>query len=409
MPKRAEKALTAKAVENLKPPKSGKIEVPDGVIPGLALRVSHTGAKSFILSAWLNGKKVRRSLGTYPALKLADARTKAANLKDNPEELIKPLGSPRPEDPAGDTFGVLAEKYIKRGMVVRNGPKAGQPLSRAWENEDIIRREILPHWGDREISSLTKKDATALTDAIVDRGAPQMANRVHEVYRRIMNWAVKRGDIEVNPFALMDLPTPKIMRSRTLDREEISALWEACYFMGYPWGSYFRLLLLTAQREREVADMTWSEVDIDNGVWTIPAERTKNGLPHECPLSSLAIKEIRSLPRFNAGDFMFTTQFGRRPVSGFSKAKMRLSRYSGVTDWRIHDIRRTVRTGLASLKVPQVVAERCLNHVERNALVRTYDLHEYFDEKREALELWSGHVRDIVSPPPENVVRMEHG
>jgi integrase len=236
-----------------------------------------------------------------------------------------------------------------------------------------------------------------------------MANRVHEIYRRIMNWGVKRGDIEVSPFALMDLPTPKNMRDRVLGPEEIKAVWGACYPMGYPWGPFFRLLFLTAQREREVSDMSWPEVDIDNGVWTIPADRTKNGLVHECPLSSLAIQEIKSLPRFNAGEYVFTTQFGRRPISGFSKAKMRADHYSGVKEWRIHDIRRTVRTGLAELGVPEIVGEKCLNHVERNILVKTYNRHAYLDEKRDALERWAGHVRDIVSPPPQNVVRMEHG
>ena len=409
MPKRAEKALTAKAVENLKPPNSGKIEVPDGVVPGLALRVSYTGIKSFILSMRVNGKLMRRSLGKFPEISLAEARTKAANLKDNPEELTKPPESPAPEEPAADTFGALAEKYIKRGMVVRSGPKSGQPLSRTWETEAIIRREILPRWGNRAVTSLTKKDATALTDAIIDRGAPQMANRVHGIYRRIFNWAVKRGEIEANPFAMMDLPAPKIMRDRVLAPEEIKAIWNACYPLGYPWGPFFRLLFLTAQREREVANMSWPELDIDNGIWIIPGHRTKNGVEHECPLSSLAIQEIKTVPRFTAGDFVFTTQFGRRAISGFSKAKMRLDRYSGVTGWRIHDIRRTVRTGLAELGVPEIVGEKCLNHVERNMLVKTYNRHAYLDEKRDALERWAGHVRDIVRPPPENVVRMEHG
>ena len=96
-------------------------------------------------------------------------------------------------------------------------------------------------------------------------------------------------------------------------------------------------------------------------------------------------------------------------MSGFSKAKARIDRYSGVTGWRIHDLRRTIRTGMAELGIPEIVAERVLNHSEKNVLVRTYNRHHYTDEKRDALERWAGHVRDLVSPPPENVVRMEHG
>ena len=147
--------------------------------------------------------------------------------------------------------------------------------------------------------------------------------------------------------------------------------------------------------------MQWSEIDRDNALWIIPADRTKSGRETEVPLSSLALEILDALPLFASGDkiatdsaaFVFTTTSGRRPVSGFSKMKARTDDLSDVTNWRLHDLRRTARTGLAELGVPQIVAEKVLNHSERNLLVKTYDRHEYSVEKADALARWSSRAR----------------
>ena len=160
--------------------------------------------------------------------------------------------------------------------------------------------------------------------------------------------------------------------------------------------------------------MKWPEIDRANALWVIPGLRTKSGREMEVPLSSLALEILDALPQFASDDeitadgaaFVFTTTSGRRPVSGFSKMKARTDDLSDVTDWRLHDLRRTARTGLAELGVPQIVAEKVLNHAERNVLVRTYDRHEYAAEKAAALERWSSRLREITEPPPENVVKL---
>ena len=369
------------------------------------LRVSSANVRSFVLSYRANGRLTRKVIGYYPEMGLAEARRLAQEIKDggNPGAV---LGGPGDEEPEGFTFGELAESYIARGMVHRTGPRAGQPHKNAVKVERLIRKEILPEWGGRAVAALTKKDATALTDAIIDRGSASTANVVHQIYHAIMNWAVRRGEIEVNPFSLMGLPAAKIERDRVLPQDEIKAIWDACYLMGYPFGPMYRLLLLTGQRRDEVSGLRWGELDLVARVWRIPGDRTKNALPHDLPLSSLAMQEIENLPHFTAGAYVFTTTDGAKPVSGFGKAKQRLDRYSGVKNWRGHDLRRCVRTGMAELGVPEIVAERVLNHAEQNALVRVYNRHSYLDEKPDALEGWAGHVRDIVSPPPENVVKI---
>ena len=174
--------------------------------------------------------------------------------------------------------------------------------------------------------------------------------------------------------------------------------------MGYPFGPLGQLLLLTAQRMREVGMMHRSEIDRENTVWILPADRTKSGREIEVPLSSLALNILGGLPQFTQGGYIFTTTSGLRPVSGFSKMKARTDNLARINGWRLHDLRRTARTGLAELGVPEIIAEKVLNHSPQNILTRIYDRHEYSDEKRDALERWAKRLREITEPPPENVV-----
>jgi integrase len=165
--------------------------------------------------------------------------------------------------------------------------------------------------------------------------------------------------------------------------------------MGYPYGPLIRLLILTGQREREVADATWSEFNQARRLWTIPSIRMKGGRAHEVPLAGCALDLIESLPRFTAGDFVFSTAGGAKPVNGFSKAKKRIDRLSGVCDWRFHDLRRTMRTHLSALPVQDLVRELVIAHA-RPGLHRVYDQHAYQDEKRRCLELWETRLLGIL-------------
>ena len=409
MPKLAKKALTSITISNTRAPRSGEKEIADGVVRGLRFRISSGNVRSYILSYRVNGRPTRKVIGYYPKMSLAEARRLAQEIRDGgtPDEVFGV--EIENDEPPEFTFGQLAESYIARGMVHRTGTRAGQLHKNAVEIERIIRKELLPWWGDWPVDSLTKKDATKLTDAIIDRGSPQTANVVHRTYHKVINWGVRRGEVDANLFSLMGLPAALIERDRVLSREEIRAIWDACDVLGYPFGPFYRLQLLTGQRRNEVAQLRWEELDLGNRLWSLSGARTKNGLPHEVPLSSLSMQEIESLPEPSASGYVFTRGDNGNPLSGFSRSKLRIDRFSGVKDWRGHDLRRCMRTGMAELGVPEIVAERVLNHAERNVLVRTYNRHSYLDEKRDALERWAGHVRDIVSPPPENLVSLRGG
>ena len=190
-------------------------------------------------------------------------------------------------------------------------------------------------------------------------------------------------------------------RTRILTDDELRALWRSS--VDYPLGPFVRLLILTGQRKSEVAEARWPEFDLAKGLWTIPHERMKAGAAHVVPLVADELDVLEALPRFTHGDYLFTTTFGAKPINGFSKAKARIdaamsSELSGgkrLAPWVLHDIRRTMRTHLSALPVPDLVRELVIGHT-KPGLHKVYDQHAYLDEKREALTLWAERLRRIV-------------
>ncbi len=398
--------LTAMAVAQRKAPKSGQEDVYDKHLPGFGVRVSYTGTKTYFVMKRLNGKLRRFSLGRaddearedYVSLK--EARLHAG--KTAAELAHDRVQAPRVAEPKPDTFGAIADKYIETECP---------GLVRGAEVKSAIERGLIPRIGDVPIVDLRKRHVRGLTDALVAKGKPGAAYKVYETAKRIMNWALEYYDedeieIEVSPWANLKPPVKKTPRSRALKDAEMKALWPAWDMAGYPFGPMLKLLLLTGQRRSEVAGLAWGEVDLEKAEWVIPAERSKSRREHIVPLSDMAVAILEGLPHFNGGDFIFSTTSGRVPVSGFSKAKSRADTSSGIAAWRIHDLRRTCRTRLAELGVPEIVSERVLNHAPRG-LAAVYNVFEYREEKRDALQRWANRLRDLTAPPPPNVVKMK--
>ena len=375
----------------------------DTEIRGFGLKVTPGGKKMYVLQYRMGGRghpTRRYTIGPHGPLTPDQARNMALELRAKVAKGIDP-GKERVRihrqalSSGANTFGRLAETYIKREC-----PR----LARGLDVASVIHREILPHWSDVPVMELRKRDAIALTDHLIDAGKPAAALKLYEVIKRIGNWLVERDELEVSPFANMKPPAKRTIRDRSLKDHEIAAIWSVCGEIGYPFGPVLRLLLLSGQRRNEVAEMRWGELDLDNREWLIPGERSKNSKPHLIPLSDQVLEIIDSLPHFG-GPFVFSGTDGRRPVSGFSKVKHRIDHLSGVNAWRLHDLRRTVRTGMAALRVPETVSEKVLNH-QPDVLARTYNVHTYDAEKREALERWAHHVMDVVTQPSANVVPM---
>lgn len=409
----AKNRLTDRKLKALKR-KGKRYDVMDADVPGFGIRVSEIGQRTFILIARFPGSSnpTRRALGEYPALSLEKARGRAREWR----ELLRKGLDPKAEEERQRrlelrkqqaTFASVAEEFIQRHVK-------GQRKARDTERE--IRTELIAPWGDRPITSIAREDVVTLVDAIAKRPAPYFAYLVLSHTRSLFNWAINLGayELETSPCDRIKpgvLIGPKQPRQRVLSDTEIAAVWFGSETMGYPFGPLYQLLMLTGGRKNEVAGARWREFDLQNKIWTVPPERFKSNASHLVPLSDAAIAIIEALPRFTKGDHVFTTTYGEKPVAGFSKAKARMDQLMSEQSpppWVIHDIRRTVRTRLASLRVSDLVAEMVIGH-GRKGIQRVYDQHTYELEMREALELWAARLRDILTPPPENVVRLRKG
>jgi integrase len=236
-------------------------------------------------------------------------------------------------------------------------------------------------------------------DTIFERGAPIAANNALAAIRKFFNWCFERGVIVSNPCNGIKKPAKSETRDRVLSDEELRSIWEASDTIGYPFGTMVQLLMLTAQRRNEVATMRWQDIDLSSGVWTIPAELTKNGKPHLVPFSALALARLASLPRLHES-FVFpargnvTTTF-----SGFSKLKAKADQLSRVQGWTLHDLRRSAATHMGRLGVAPHVVERILNHESGSfrGVAGVYNRFQYLPEMREGLERWACHLERLMN------------
>jgi integrase len=253
-------------------------------------------------------------------------------------------------------------------------------------------RNAFARYLDFPAADLDRATAVKTLDSMARKGSAAMAARTAAYGKAAYGWGVKRGALTINPFLNLPVaPTPR--RERVLVDDELAAIWRSTAGAG-PFDGIVRLLLLTGQRREEVAGMTWAELSDDLSTWIIPASPAKNGATHIVPLSMLVQDLLRNVPRF--GNLVFPGLRG--PFNGWSKAKVALDAKSSVTNWRLHDLRRTAATGLQRLEVRLEVTEQVLNHVSgsRAGIVGVYQRHDFAEEKRAALSAWGEHVLAIV-------------
>jgi integrase len=407
------KKLTDLFVERAKPPASGRIEYFDASFPGLALRITEKGAKSWCAFYRYHGRLRRFTIGSYPAVKPAAARTAAQAALERVRNGVDPAVEKRARRnrlaPELDTFGALVDNFLERHA------KPNYRESTFLEAKRDLEREALRAWRNRPLSSISRRDVIDLVDKIVARGAGVQANRTLARLRKVFNWAIEKDRLEASPIARMKKPTQERARNRALSDDELRWFWQACDKIGWPFGPLFKLLLLTAQRRDEVASLTWPELDIDNRLWTMPREKAKNDRAHLVQLSEAAravLKDLRARrsPRRGGRGLIFSTT-GDTVVSGFSRAKRRLDAAmleakrgqlgkrngDGIPGWTLHDLRRTAATGMAKLKIPPHVVDKILNHVSGTitGVAAVYNQFEYIDERCQALEAWSCYVEAV--------------
>jgi integrase len=411
------KSLTELFVARVKPPAQGRVEYFDAAFPGLALRVTANGGKSWCTFYRFNGRLRRFTIGAYPAIKPAQARREAAAALSRAREGIDPAVEKRARryarSPQADTFGVLVQDYLERYARKNTAPGTFKETKRVLESEDLAA------WRNRPISEISRRDVIDVIDRIAKRAEVQ-ANRTLARLRALLNWAVEKDRLASSPIIGMKPPTKERARDRTLTDDEIRWFWRASEAIGWPFGPLAKLLLLTAQRRDEVSGMEWSEIDLDQKTWILPRHKVKNDRKHEVHLSDAAVEVLRSVPRVGNGRVFMKG----RPVSGFSYGKNRLdaamlqakrselndSAAQAIPHWILHDLRRTAATGMARLNIPPHVVDKVLNHVSGTirGVAAVYNRFEYLEERRAALEAWGMYVGDLVTPKVANVVALRH-
>lgn len=438
----AREKLTDRRIKTLKPAEKGKrYEIGDAVVPGLAVRVTDKGTRTFVLVGRMPGKTsvARPTIGEYGAVTLEAARAKAREWLDLMHRGVDPRihsaeTRAKEIERQETTLGAVFEDYIKKKLYdkdgvtlkLRNGAVIERSLRFEFMEDKIVagkKRQGLKH---RPITGVTRADITRVIDDKVDEGYDTRAHNLFAYIRQLFNWAIDRGTygIEVSP---CDRLKPKALigekrsRDRILTNEEIHALWVATGSMEYPFGTLLRVLLLTGVRKNEAGRSTRDELKQKDKLWSIPKGRMKGRIVHHVPLSDLAEQVFETLPHHNGGPFLFSTTAGEKAISGWSKAKVILDRemlaalkhmaaergddpeQAALTPFVLHDIRRTVRTNLSALGVMTEVSEAVIAH-KKQGIHAVYDQWQYLEEKRTALQMWANRIRAIVEPPKENVV-----
>jgi integrase len=413
----------------------------DARLPGFGVRISDTkdadparrgkaGRISFILYARFapGAAPARRTIGVYgeDAMRLEDARRIAGEWRSQIARGIDPavIEAERRAAEAREralrvkhSFTIAAEAFIAAKLEKERSGKVA---------ERDLRSVFIAAWGERPVSEITKTDVLEII--ITKRNtAPQMARALLVLIKRFFGWCVDQEIYGLSTSPCEGLSGKKLIgelqsRDRRLSDAEIFAFWRATGRMGYPAGSVYRMLLLTGLRLNEAAQISWPEVQGNTIV--IPASRMKGregkAREHLVPLSSAAREVIASLPRIKNGQFLFSLKAGKTPMSVTGPIKADLDRRMlrtlkamarrrgedhqavDLPGWVNHDLRRVVRSGLSALRVPHNVAEAILAH-RPPGIVGTYNLHEYEDEKAEALEAWAQRLATIVNPEPAKV------
>jgi integrase len=382
----------------------------DTACPGLGVRV--TARTRTFIAQWTDPatrRKVREPLGVWGSITIDQAREAARarlgavarGIDPKDERMRRRAEVERLRAEAALTFDALVTEWAMLHLAQRREryrAEAVRAIRHAFA--DLLKRPAV---------RVTKADAVNALDKLVKAGKAAMAGRTLAYARAAFRWAEKRGKVPANPFQGLPISAGASARERVLSDGELAEVWAAARTLGYPWGPFFRLALLTLQRREEVAGMRWSEIDLEKQIWSIPGARMKNGKPHDLHLPDAACAVLRAIPRIESCDFVFSTT-GKTPVSGFSKAKTALdaalvkaraetaAKVKGkpepLAEWRTHDLRRSGVSTLARLGFDSIVVDKLLAHQPAKLLsvAAIYQRYDFAGERTQALEAWAAHV-----------------
>jgi integrase len=389
MRRQRRKTMTDKMVAAL-PKKRKRYTVSDPEQRGHYVRVPPSGPNVYAVVARNRYKKqVWHTVGSADVMGIEEARDKA-------REAIKRIkaGLPAVEAPPTppDAFEVVAANWLKRHV-------AKEKLRSQAEIERCLEIYILPHLGDRHFTSIKRSDITELLDYVEDEHGSRMADVVLGIVRRIANWYATRHDDYLSPFVPGMGRDNADARARTLDDDELRAVWKQADASG-TFGALIKMLLLTGQRRGAVLRMQWADVSAD-GVWEVQSEQREKGNIGAVKLPALALDIIKAQPKLSGNPYVFAASRGDGPLNGFSRAKRAFDKRCKVTGWTLHDLRRTARTLMSRAQVNSDIAERVLGHAI-GGIKGTYDRFSYPEEKADALAKLAALIEIILATPADD-------
>lgn len=369
--------------------KAEHIEFDDGM-PGFGLRIragDKAQHRTFIAQYKIGSKHRRINLGDVRKVTLENARQEAkrifgkvANGHDPANEKAERRSA------ASHTLDATIARYLE-AKAIELKPRSFVEVKRHLEKDWQPLHNLA-------IASIGRANVAATLSAIAKAKGGVTANRARAALSAMFRWAIGEGLCDHNPVTGTNRQEENGHRERSLSDSEVAKLWLAAPENDY--GNIVRLLLLTGCRREEIGSLKWSEVDLGTRIMTITKERTKNGMEHIVPLPDAALSILQGIMRRADRDFVFGIARDGG-FSGWSKSKVALDKVVAFKEeWRLHDLRRTVRTGLGKLDVQPHVAEAVLNHLPPK-LIRTYDRNTYAGEKRTALDKWAAHLRVAIA------------
>ena len=382
--------LTKSAIDAL-PTSKSDIVYWDSGCPGFGVKVTPKGRKVFIV-LYRNGgasSKLRKyTIGPHGRVTLHQARVAAQKVFAAKLEGRDPAAEKRESKRRMVTDRVvdLLESFIAQRLSQN---RSGGEIAR------LLRREVGKAWTGKSIHEISKRDVVEAISAIEQRGAPIAANKTLKSMKTFLRWCVGRAVLDQSPAEGVPLPAKEVARDRVLDDLELARVILAARKTGGPYGGIVEFLALTGQRREEVARLTWEELDFEQRVWIIPKSRTKNAKAHVVHISEQSIDVLKRAHR--QGPLVFSL-LGTKPFQEFSRAKSVLDQLSGVSGWRLHDLRRTCVSGMARLGVAPHVADKILNHQSGtiSGVAAVYQRHEFLAERQAALDLWGAHIGQVL-------------
>lgn len=403
-------ALTHRGIETLQPEASA-YRVPDLRCPGLGVRVATSGQKTWDLVFRIRraGGVRRLSLGRFPGVGLEAARERANALTGAAQagrDLLAEEKIAGAKAQARVTVGDLIERYLHR--MVRG------KLRTAVEIELRLQRTLAPV-ADHFADVVRRRDLREILEKAVDRGVMREAEKQRQLMRSFFRWALSQDAVEIDPSAGLASYGASPRRDRVLSSSEIKILWDWIETCGMPldYVDALKLQLATGARIGEASGIRAEEVDRDNWIWALPAERSKNSRQRLTPLIGIARQIVEGRLKKTGRGPLFVTEQGNVLTSNCVSSLLVKRRKSiPLGHFTSHDLRRTVATGLVDLAFPFEVVAAVLGHEagskDVRTLVRHYVRTDLIGQKQAALEAWDNRLKQIIAGdlPHNNVTNL---